>query len=145
MPHFPSFLKWFICVYVKFLSSKRVIKILRLPKNSLTILHTKWDHLGHMSRAWRGLLEHIPSSFQREYSASIHAGSSYITNFAKLFFFVWKSWECGLGWPWFAWAAQEFSDHRTGACCDITKLKSTHINPALASHAELKADIGLSV
>ena len=28
---------------------------------------------------------------------------------------------------------------------DITKLKSTHINPALASHAELKADIGLSV
>ena len=50
-----------------------------------------------------------------------------------------------LGWPWFAWAAQEFSVHRRGACCDITKLKSTHINPALASHAEPKADIGLSV
>ena len=50
-----------------------------------------------------------------------------------------------IGWPWFAWAAQEFSDHHMGACCDITKLKSTHINPALASHAELKANIGLSL
>ena len=50
-----------------------------------------------------------------------------------------------LGWPWFAWAAQEFSDHHMGACCDITKLNSTHINPAPASHAELKADIGLLV
>ena len=32
-----------------------------------------------------------------------------------------------------------------GACSDITKLNSTHINPALASPAKLKADIGLSV
>ena len=53
--------------------------------------------------------------------------------------------KCVIGWPGFAWAAQEFSDHRMGACCGITKLKSTHINPALASHAEPKADIGLSV
>ena len=51
----------------------------------------------------------------------------------------------GLGWPWFAWAAQEFSAQRMGACCDITKLKSTHINPAPASPVKLKADIGLSV
>ena len=48
-----------------------------------------------------------------------------------------------LGWAWFAWAAQELSVHRMGAYCDIKKLKSTHINPALASHAEPKADIGL--
>ena len=52
---------------------------------------------------------------------------------------------CGIGWPWFAWAAQEFSVQRMGACCGITKLKSTHINPAPAFHAEPKADIGLSV
>ena len=50
-----------------------------------------------------------------------------------------------LGWAWFAWAAQELSVHRMGACCDIKKFKSTHINPALASHTEPKADIGLSV
>ena len=53
--------------------------------------------------------------------------------------------DCTLGWPWFAWAAQEFSVQRMGACCGITKLNSTHINPAPASHAEPKADIGLSV
>ena len=50
-----------------------------------------------------------------------------------------------LGWALFAWAAQELSVDHMGACCDIKKLKSTHINPALASHAEPKADIGLSV
>ena len=32
-----------------------------------------------------------------------------------------------------------------GASCSITKLKSTHIDPALTSHAEPKADIDLSV
>ena len=52
---------------------------------------------------------------------------------------------CGLGWPWFAWAAQEFSAQLMGACCDITNLKSTYTNPAPASPVELKADIGLSV
>ena len=92
---FSSFLKWFISVYVKFLSSKRVIKILRFAEKLFNNPSDKMRPLRYMSRAWRGLLEHIPSSFQREYSASIHAGSGYITNFAKLFFFVWKSWDCG--------------------------------------------------
>ena len=50
-----------------------------------------------------------------------------------------------LGWAWFAWAAQAFSAQPMGACCDIKKLKSTHINPAPASPAKPKADIGLSV
>ena len=50
-----------------------------------------------------------------------------------------------LGWTWFACAAQEFSAHRMGASWDITKLKSNNNNPAPASPAKHKADVGLSV
>ena len=67
-----------------------MIKNLRFAEKLFNNPSDKMRPLRYMSRAWRGLLEHIPSSFQREYSASIHAGSSYITNFAKLFFFCVK-------------------------------------------------------